>query len=200
MAIRSHKTPRAYLQRFATTAKRGKGKLWVYEQGREPRIGTPKGEGAERGFFTAKVGAGLDDQPWENWAQKIEDRALDVLKRAANPCFVWSERQRVRFSEYWALLFSRASAEFEFHKRFWQKSLVDARQRISSDQQVRQQLAIQYSRLARRPVDEQEVVRIFSRIIPNLDSEAEMRHAYMTQLQRRTCLLADLLLKKPWQV
>lgn len=200
-AIRSHKIPRAYLKRFASTAKRGKGKLWVYERGRPPRIGTPKSEAAERGFFSRKLADGsLDDTALEAWAQKIEDRALESLCYADNHCFVWTDPARTRVAEYWALLFARSSATFDFHRRLWDEALSQAGQRVSSDAAVRQRLAARYTRLAGRSISEREVLDSFQRVVPNLKDEAEMRHAYLQQLQRRTKLFSRILLRKPWQV
>jgi hypothetical protein len=201
MAIRSHKIPRAYLQRFATHAKRGKGKLWVYERGKPPRIGSPKGEAAERGFFTSKLPNGsLDDAAAEAWTQRIEDLALEPLIHAGNPCFVWTQQTREQMAEYWALLFARTSAFFEFHREFWERSLSESEERISSDAELRGRLAARYSVLSGRRVTEEEVIQIFNRLIPNLQSQIEVRHAYVQQLQRRTKLLADILSRKRWQV
>jgi len=89
---------------FATSTKPGKGRLCVYERGKAPKPGTPKSEGAERGFFVSKLSDGTySDRPAEDWAQKIEDRATDTLIHAPNPCFVWSEKTRQRMAEYWPL-------------------------------------------------------------------------------------------------
>jgi hypothetical protein len=201
MPIRSHKMPRAYLQRFATSAKRGKGKLCVYERGRPPRLGTPKSESAERGFFTSKLSDGTySDGPAERWAQKIEDRAILPLKHAANPCFVWTDVNRQRMAEYWALMFVRASAAFEFHRTLWERSLSEMHERIRSDAELRAQLMQRYSFLFGRPISEVELLGIYNRVIPSLRTEAEMRGHYIERLQYRTRLFSQILLGKTWQV
>ena len=201
MPIRSHTTPRAYLQRFATPAKRGEGKLWVYERGKPPRQGTPKSEGTERGFFLAKLQNGtFDDRPAEEWAQQIEDRALEALIHAQNPCFVWTDNNRKRMAEYWALLFVRANAAFRFHRATWEKHLAGLQDKVLSDAALRRHLARRYSFLSGRNVTEEEIVNVCGRVIPNLRTEAEMRSHYVQRLQHRTAMFSSLLLDKQWQI
>jgi len=201
MPIRSHRTPRAYLQRFATPAKRGNGKLWVYERDKQPRPGTPKSEGTEKGCFEAILPDGtIDDRPAEAWAQKIEDRALDVLIHSPNPCFVWTEGYRRRMAEYWALFFVRSVASFEFHRAFWEESLVETQKRIQSDADYREQLIKRYSFLFGRPVSTEELLDVSGRVLPKLRTEAEMKSDYVKRLQHRTAMYSELLLTKAWQV
>src|ERR1035437_7177145 len=119
MAIRSHKMPQAYLKRFATVPQKRKklGKLCVYERGKEPRIGTPKSEAAERGFFAMRSEDGaLDDSPTECWAQTIEYEALDTLICAPSSIFIWTRQNRRQMAEYWALMFLRSTSFYDFHK------------------------------------------------------------------------------------
>jgi hypothetical protein len=201
MAIRSHKIPRAYLQRFATCAKRGKGKLWVYERGRIPRIGTPTSESAERGFFTTRLSDGTySDKPGEDWAQRIEDGATRPFQYGANPCFVWTEKDRSRMAEYWALMFVRATAAFEFHRRSWESELSGIHERIQSDSSLREKLIERFKFLYSRPISETELLSVYSRVIPNLRTEPEMRTHYVDRLQYRTAMFANILLNKPWQI
>lgn len=201
MAILSHKIPQAYLRRFSSPGKRGKGKLWVYEKGRTPRIGSPKSEAAERGFFALKTDRGtLDDSAPEAFTARIEDRALEVFRYAENQCYVWTEKQRTRMAKYWALLFIRASGTFHMHREKWSESLVKAKDKIESDRSIRQHLARRYSFLTGRNVTEDEVLQVFQRVIPNLMTEPEMRHGFVTQLQRRVELFSKILLAKPWQI
>jgi hypothetical protein len=201
MAILSHKIPQAYLRRFSSPGKRGRGKLWVYEKGRLPRIGSPKSEAAERGFFAQKTNTGaLDDAAAEAMTARIEDRALEVFHCAENQCYVWTDKHRTRMAEYWALLFIRASATFHMHREKWHESLVKAKEKIETDKSVRQDLARRYSFLIGRNITEQEVLQMFQRVIPNLMDESEMRHGFVSQLERRVELFSKILLAKPWQV
>lgn len=201
MAIRSHKIPKAYLRRFASPGKHGKEKLWVYEKGCPPRIGSPKSEAAERGFFAQKTNSGtLDDSATEAMTAKIEDRALDVFRYAENPCYIWSSQQQTRMAEYWALLFIRASATFQMHREKWNEYLAQAKAQIESDKSIRQRLAHRYSLLAGRDVTADEVSQVFQRVVPNLLTEREMRHGFVSNLERRIGLISRILLSKPWQV
>src|SRR5438270_375579 len=201
MAIRSHKIPQAYLRRFSTPGRRGKGQLWVYEKGHAPRIGSPKSEAAERGFFMQRANDGTwDDSATEAMTAKIEGRALDAFRYAENQCYVWSGQQKMRMAEYWALLFIRASATFQMHREKWNEYLAQAKEQIESDESIRQRLAHRYSILAGRDVTADEVSQVFQRVIPNLMTEPEMRHGFVSNLERRIGLLSRILLSKPWQV
>jgi hypothetical protein len=158
-------------------------------------------EGTERGFFTSKLQNGtFDDGPAEKWTQGLEDRALETLIHAPNQCFVWTTKNRRHMAEYWALLFVRATAAFEFHRTSWEKSLSETHDRIRSDGALLEKLVQRYSFLCGRFVSDREILDVYSRVIPNLRSEAEMRSHYVQQLQRRTELFSELLVKKPWQV
>lgn len=173
----------------------------MYERDRVPRIGSPKSESAERGFFTSRLSDGTySDKPGEDWAQGIEDRAIQPLQYGANPCFVWTEKDRSRMAEYWALMFVRATAAFEFHRRTWETKLSEIHERIRSDSSLREKLIERYTSLYGQPISETELLSIYSRVIPNLRTEAEMRSHYVDRLQSRTALFANILLNKPWQV
>ncbi len=103
-------------------------------------------------------------------------------------------------AEYWALMFVRASAAFEFHRTFWERSLPEMHERIHSDAKLRGQLIQRYSFLCGRPISEAELLGTYSRVIPSLRTEAEMRSHYIERMQYRTRLFSQILLKKPWQV
>ncbi len=164
-------------------------------------MGSPKSEAAERGFFALKIEKGmLDDSAPEAMAARIEDRALEAFRYAENQCYVWTIQQRTRMAEYWALLFIRASSTFQMHREKWSEHLTRAKDKIESDKSVRQHLANRYSFLAGRNVTEHEVLQVFQRVIPNMMTEPEMRHGFVSQLQRRIELFSKILLSKPWQV
>lgn len=187
------------MKRFASSEKRGR--LCVYERGKPPRTGSPKGEGSERGFFTGKQQDGkFDDRPAESWAQKIEDRALDVLIHAANSCFIWTQTNRKCMAEYWSLLFVRSTAFFEFHRKSWEKGLVDSAKRIVSDGEARHRLALRYSLETGRLVTDEDILSTFSRLIPSLSDEREMRDHYVQALHHRVTSYSHILLNKPWQI
>lgn len=57
-----------------------------------------------------------------------------------------------------------------------------------------------YSFLCSRRISEEELLGIYSRIIPNLRTEAEMRNHWVERLRYRTKLFSEHLLSKPWQV
>lgn len=53
-----------------------------HERQKAPRTGTPNGQAAERGFFVARIETGgVDDEPADARAQKIEDKQqIDAIK------------------------------------------------------------------------------------------------------------------------
>lgn len=84
------------------------------------------------------------------------------------------------------------------HREKWTESLLKAKQKIESDRSIRQHLARRYFFLTGRNVTEHEVLQVLQRIIPNLMTESEMRHGFVTQLERRVELFSRILLAKPW--
>ncbi len=125
---------------------------------------------------------------------------MEVFRYAENQCYVWTEKQRTRMAEYWALLFIRADATFHMHRKKWNESLAKAKEKIEFDRSIRQHLARRYSFLTGRNITEHEILQVFQRVIPNLMTESEMRHGFVTQLQRRVELFSKILLAKPWQI
>jgi hypothetical protein len=199
MAILSHKIPIAYLKRFADKPK--KGKVWVYEEGRPPRIGSPKSESAERGFFATKLPDGsIDDFQGESWAQKIEDAALDILINAPSPVFVWTPTNRRKMAEYWALLFQRTTSFYTFHKDRAKEIFEKQRERIDDDPILRERLVQRYSQLSRRPLTEEEALTALDKGIATLLRDAELRHHYVERLEHRVGLFSGVLIEKPWQI
>jgi hypothetical protein len=200
MAILSHKIPVAYLKRFATEPKKGK-RLYVYEKGKPPRIGAPKSEAAERGFFAAKLPDGsIDDSAAEAWAQKIEDDALDVLIHAPNSCFIWTLTNRKRMAEYWALFFQRTTTFFDFHKNTSQSTFGRQLARFEADPEFRTKVVQHYSRLAGKPLSDEVVSSAIGKSISSLMEDSEVRHQFVTRLQHRVDLFSGILLNKPWQL
>ena len=203
MPIRSHKVPKAYLKRFATEPDRRKryGKIWVYERGRDPRIGTPHSEAAERGFFVARNEAGkLDDEPLESWAQKIEDRALEALTYASSAVFVWTRENRQQMAEYWALMFLRSTSFYDFHKGQSEEIFGGQMRRLNTDSNFRNRVVSHYSTLFGRTFAEEELLGSVGRAIAGLLTPDEMRNQYVQHILRRVKIFSDILLSKPWQI
>lgn len=199
MSIASHKMPRAYLAGFASPGNRAK--LWVYERGKPPRIGTPKNESREKGFFSATQPDGsADDAPAESWAETIESRAVDVLRNVASPVFVWTYANRKSTAEYWALQFLRASAFFDYHRESWEKLVLRSSERVISDLEYRQNLARRYSFIAGRQITEEEVLKVAGGLLPKLSKETEMRDHYVQNLQRRVELFSEVISAKRWVI
>jgi len=203
MAVRSHKMPKAYLKRFAEAPMKGKryGRLCVYERGKEPRAGTAHSEAAERGFFTSRSEDGtLEDSTTENWAQTIEDGALNILTYASSPIFVWTRETRRQMAEYWALMFLRSTSFYDFHKNGSEEVFSAQMRRLSSDEEFRQKLVSHYSLLLGRPIPEEELFGAIGRAVTALLTKEELRNQYVQQLKRRVELFSGILLKKPWQI
>jgi hypothetical protein len=195
--------PKAYLKRFATAPTRGKryGKLCVYERNKAVRIGTPKSESAERGFFVARDHAGaLDDVSPESWAAKIEDRALDTLIYAPSPVFVWNRENRVRMAEYWALMFLRSTSFYDFHRNSSEDAFGTQIRRLNTDAEFRRRIVSHYSLLFGRAFAEEELLGTIGRALSSLLSPAEMRNQYVLQLKRRVTIFSEILLARPWQI
>jgi len=103
-------------------------------------------------------------------------------------------------AEYWALLFIRADATFHMHRKKWNESLAKAKEKIEFDRSIRQLLARRYSFFTGPNITQHGSLPVFQRVIPNLMTESEMRHGFVTQLQRRVELFSKILLAKPWQI
>ena len=203
MAIRSHKMPKAYLKRFATAPERGKryGKLWVYERGKTPRIGTAHSEAAERGFFVSRAKNGsLDDFSTEAWAGKIEDDALDTLISAPSPMFVWARENRNRMARYWALMFLRSTSFYDFHKRSSDELFDVQMRRLNSDPDFRKKIVSNYAVRFGRPFTEDEILGVIGAAVNGLLTSEQLRSQYVGRLKLRVDLIAGVLLNKLWQI
>src|ERR1035437_1371909 len=203
MPIRSHKMPKAYLKRFAAAPLKRKryGKLCVYEQGRQPRIGTAKSEAAECGFFVSKTENGeLDDSPTEAWAEKTENQALDTLICAPSPLFVWTRENQHQMAKYWALMFLRSTSFYDFHKNDSDDVFGAQMRRLNTDAEFRQKLVSHYALLFGRPFTEEEILGTIGRAVTGLLTGEELRNQYVRQLRRRVDLFSGILLNKTWQI
>lgn len=203
MAIRSHKMPKAYLKRFAAPPLRRKqfGKLWVYERGRDPRVGTAHSESAERGFFVSATDSGTsDDSPTEAWAERIEYLALDTLISAPSPLFVWTYENRLRMAHFWALMFLRSTSFFNFHKKGSEDLFGAQLRRLSTDEALRQRLVTHYALLFGRPFSEEEILGTIGRAVTGLLADQELRNQYVQHLRRRVDLISGIFLDKNWQI
>jgi hypothetical protein len=110
--IGSHIIPRYYLEQFATKKKPSAktGQFWVYAKGSEPRLGTPKSEGVENGYFGLPGETGELDESLEWKLAEMENEANDLLVMAGNQTFVWSIFYRQKMANYVALLYARTKA------------------------------------------------------------------------------------------
>jgi hypothetical protein len=199
--IGSHVIPRYYLERFAKKRTRSDktGRFWVYEKDRPPRLGAPKSEGIENGYFEV-LQRDHSKVCYEEAVQRLEDDAKDVLQHCANDCFVWTKRHRKQMAIYAALLFARAGTRRKANARLWQSTVLDALEAINNAEFM-SRLTSHYSEKAGQEITPEDLRQAFMRVAEKSDDPVELKRVFLESLEHSVNSISRALLqKKHWQI
>lgn len=199
--IGSHIIPRAYLEKFAERpSPRAKtGRFWVYERDKPPRIGAPKAEGVENGYFAIELPSGDVDESMEATIQKMEDAAGETLELASNPLFVWSHARRKAIATYVALLHSRSRLRKAGSAWLSKQNANELREAVK-DETFAEEMAAHYSALGKQFVSVEMIRRIAENLAESIIQPPEIRNVFVSTLLHNTDFISSVLIEKPWQV
>src|SRR5256885_13285486 len=81
--VNQHTVPRSFLVSFAdpVIAKRaGKDRIWVYEKGKSPRLGSPRGESCRNDYYTLMAN-GEKDYRVERALANFEAVSIPIIRQ-----------------------------------------------------------------------------------------------------------------------
>lgn len=192
--IRSHITPRYYLNQFAkAVVGKDKRHLWVYEKNKKPRTGTAVSEGAERGYFAYTKQDGTLDESLEARLQKLETAADDPIRLIQYRFYELGRQDRKNLAVYAALMFSRAKAKREGSSRIFIKTQKEAAEAFKNEE-FAAAMAKYFG------IGVEEMRKHANTALTAWATSAGTKNAYLEDLLGNVTYLAELLLQKPWQI
>lgn len=84
------------------------GRIWVYEKGKPPRLGSAATECRENGYLGVPRLDGPPDEWLEGALSREESAHAGLLPLVPNRCFVWDYGRRVLMAECVGLMFARS--------------------------------------------------------------------------------------------
>ena len=193
--VRSHIIPQHYLSHFAD----GRGRLKVYEKDKLPRLGTPKNEAAENGYFAYQKKSGDTDESMEEILARIEGEGSTALRLLANPCYVLFNADKLKLARYIAMLFCRTRARKNASETIGNR-LCEATRRIAKNDDVVTNLAQHYTRLVGSEVTPQSVRGSIERVLADAQSPTGSRNYFIQTLLFTAGKILPQIQDKNWQV
>jgi hypothetical protein len=202
MSIRSHTIPRFYLEQFANPSRREdkRGKVWVYQKGKEPQLRATNSQGYECGYFGVVRPDGSLDESLETHLARLEDRCNDILVSSKYElCDLRSLTNRNILAFYATLLFQRSTAQMTFSASNWSK-LKEPYTKLASNEEYLRDTAEHFTQMTGQLITPESIRTLIQKQVERFSDKDNAKNSFLTSLLVNVEIMQGELVSKPWQI
>jgi len=201
MAIRSHTIPRFYLEQFANASERKgrRGKVWVYQKGKEPQPRATDSQGYECGYFGVVRPDGSLDESLETHLARLEQRCDDILVSSKSELCDWSLTNKNLLAFYATLLFQRSTSRKTFSASNWER-LKEPYSKLALNEEYLRDTAEHFTQETGQLVTPENIRTVILKQVERFSDKDMAKNSFLTNLLVNVDMIQGELASKPWQV